>query len=224
MAHGFQRERGATARGYINVSNSDFAPGFRLSRRQYDNYVELLGLRTKKPTIASLTDRIRDTQRQLRDTKAELDRLSKELAAEGRAETRGQMLVARRRQREAEQMEKETTAVLEREDKTAKGLRRYHAALQSYVEEQRNRGNMVTARQAANDPAFKEALKLLKGKPNPRGSERIRQANAEGRKRAVAMLGGNAAFKEVYDRRYGQRVTRVHRSGAGDRIRRRNVG
>ncbi len=82
----------------------------------------------------------------------------------------------------------------------------------------------MSKREAANDPAFREALALLKGKPNPRGLERIRQANAEGRRRAVATLGGSQAFKEVYDRRYGQKVTRVHRSGAGERMRRRNKG
>lgn len=223
MAHGFRRAQG-TARGYVNVDNPDFAPGHRLSRRQYDAYAERLGARTHRPRMADLTGAIQATQATLRQTQADLDRLAAELAAEGRAQTRGAILVARRRQREAQRLEQEITRQLEREDRTAKGLRRYHAALQSYVEEQRARGRDVSPRQAANDPAFKEAVKLLKGRPNPRGSERIRRENAEGRKRAITALGGSAAFKEVYDRRYGQRVTRVRRSGAGERIRRRNVG
>jgi hypothetical protein len=223
VAHGFRREKGA-ARGYVNETNPDFSPGHRLSRRQYDAYADRLGARTHRPRMADLTVSLTATQQTLRDTQAELDRLARELAASGRAQTRGQMLVARRRQREAMQSARETEALLTREDRTVKGLRRYHAALQSYVEEQRSRGRDVSARQAAKDPAFREAIALLKGKPNPRGSVRIRQANAEGRKRAIQALGGSAAFKEVYDRRYGQRVTRIHRSGAGDRIRRRNVG
>lgn len=224
MAHGFERERGKTARGYVNVSNSNFAPGYRLSRRQYDKFTEALGARSHRPKISDLTTQIADTQRVLRNTQAELDRLATELERGDAARVRGEMLRARRQQREARQVEAETTKILEREDRTAKGLRRYHAALQSYVEEQNARGRRVSAREASKDPAFQEAVRLLKGRRNPRGLERIRQENAEGRRRAVQTLGGSAAFKEVYDRRYGQRVTRVHRSGAGDRIRRRNVG
>lgn len=48
MAHGFKREKG-TGRGYINVDNPLFAPGMRLSRRQYDKFVGALGARTREP-------------------------------------------------------------------------------------------------------------------------------------------------------------------------------
>lgn len=223
MAHGFRREKG-TGRGYVNVDNPNFTPGYRLSRRAYDKLQDSLGARGRRSSVSDLSARVADTQRTLRATQMELDRLAAELERGDAARVRGQMLTARRQQREAQKIEKATMAELEREDRTAKGLRRYHAALQSYVEEQQSRGRRVTAREAAKDPAFKEAVKLLKGKPNPRGLQRIKEENSEGRKRAMATLGGSAAFKEVYDRRYGQRVTRVHRSGAGDRIRRRNVG
>lgn len=223
MAHGFKREPG-TGRGYVNVDNPNFATGYRLSRRAYDVYADSLGARTKRPRISDLSERMVATQNTLRATQRELDRLAAELSSTQSAQTRGQMLATRRQQREATRQQAEITKLLEREDKTAKGLRRYHAALQSYVEEQNARGRKISARQAAQDPAFRNAVKLLKGKPNPFGSERIRQANAESRKRAIQVLGGSAAFKEVYDRRYGQRVTRIHRSGAGDRIRRRNKG
>lgn len=218
MAHGFRREPG-TGRGYINVDNPNFAPGVRLSRRAYDKMAESIGARSHRPRLSDLRVRMVDTQTTLRATQTEIARLAGELVQSPSPEARGRLLAARRRQRQAQQQEAETARLLEREDRTAKGLRRYHAALQSYLEEQRARGRRLSAKEAANDPAFKEALRLLKGKPNPRGSERIRQENAEGRKRAVATLGGSAAFKEVYDRRYGQRVTRVHRSGAGSRRR-----
>ena len=216
MAFGFQRERGATARGYVNVSNENFPVGFRLSRRQYDKFVEHQGARKRRPRIFDLTDALAQTQRQLRDVEKELAELRRRLSLESRAELRAQGRVGVTRQREMKRQERETIRILEREDRTAKGQRRYHAALTAYREDQRARGRVLTYRQAQNDPAFLEALRLIKQKPTP--------ANELARRRAFQTLGGGSAFKEVYERRYGQRVTRVHRSGAGDRMRRANKG
>lgn len=205
-----------TARGYVNVSNENFPVGFRLSRRQYDKFIEHQGAREGRPRISDLTDTLAETQRQLRDVERELVELRRRLTLESRAELRAQGRAGVARQREMKRLERETTRILEREDRTAKGQRRYHAALTTYREDQMARGRVLTYRQAQRDPAFLNALKLIKEKPT--------KANEFARRRAFQTLGGSAAFKEVYDRRYGQRVTRVRHSGAGERMRRTNKG
>jgi hypothetical protein len=148
VAHGFAREKGA-ARGYVNVDNPLFAPGQRLSRRQYDAMVAAQGAR--RPLAAM----------------------------------------------------PEPEAQLRRERQGA-GQRRYNLMLDLYVRQQREAGRVVNKRQAAADPAFKQAVKLSKGTPNPRHNPNIRDRNMRDRRRGFAVVGGADKFREEYEAQYGR--------------------
>ena len=221
MAHGFERERGA-ARGYVNRSNPNFITGLRLSRRQYDAYVTSVGARNVKASQAELRGRIRDAQRELRSLQRDLDVLQRAeadaLSGGRRAQTEAAQLIARQREREAS---RELVGL----DRSGKGTRRYHALLDAYIEDQKRKGIALSRKQAAASPDFQEALRLVKGKPNPSGNELIAEQNKFSRARGFAIVGGEEEFAERYRSRYGQGFRVVRRAfGFGQRMRRRNVG
>jgi hypothetical protein len=222
MAHGFERERGSR-RGYVNRSNPNFITGLRLSRREYDTFTMSLGARNVKASQAELRTRIRAAQGELRSLQRELDALERvaspdALAGGRKAQTEAARLIARQREQEA-------SRDLLGLDRSGKGTRRYHALLDAYIEDQKRRGNPMSRKQAAASPEFQEALKLVRGKPNPTGNERIAQQNKFARARGFAKVGGEDEFAERYRSRYGRGFQVVRRYGTrGNRIRRRNVG
>ena len=216
MAFGFKRLPG-TAANYVNIDNPDFASGLVLSKRQFRNYKELRGLAAKKPAAGDLRQRIVQTQARLRETQKELDRLERETRREFTASGKMEKRAAQRTIREQLRANEAQKAELDKLNRSGAGARRYHAALTSYVLEQQARGNPISRKEAAKAPEFREAVRLLKGKPNPRGSERIANENRENRRRALRVLGSRHNFQDVYDLRYGMRPTRVHRSGAASR-------
>lgn len=215
MAFGFDRERGATARGYVNVSNPDLPIGTRLSRRQYDKYVETIGKREHLPGLHAAAIAIRDAERHL-------DATRRALAARG-AELDARERDILRREAELAKAERDARAsVFNRVRSTSAGQRRFNTAIDQFVEKRRSEGQRITRRSASKDPEFKRLLAELKGRPNPKGDPVIGAANKARRQAAVDVLGGWREFEEQYRRRY---PLRVRRSGnAGQSIRRRNRG
>lgn len=222
MAFGFDRERGS-GRGYVNTSNKDFGTGARLSRRQYDKYVERLGARRPREAKAELSRKIReasqdirDAERQLRAIEHRLPHLRDNLTSGREAQAQAALILAEQRRDIA-------ASELLGSERSAKGTRRYHAALDAYIDQQKREGVVVSRREAAKSPAFVEIEKLLKGKPNPRGLESISESNKALRDRAFDRLGGVEQFRDSYGKRYGYRVVRP-RMSTGQRIRRTNKG
>ena len=185
MAFGFTRQPGPS-RNYVNESNPDFAIGMKLSRRQYDAYIEKLGKRTHLPGAEA----IRETERLLEQVRAnlvlrenELDRREAELAL-----------------REAElQLEQQ----LFRRGRQNAGQRRYNAMLDAYVANERRKGRTVTKRDARSEPRFKQIMSDIKGTPNKRKNPNVAAANKIRRRAALEAVGGQAAFREYYDGLYG---------------------
>jgi hypothetical protein len=205
MAFGFRREAG-TGRGYVNVDNPLFAPGQRLSRRQYDKYVEQIGARTHLPGAAA----IRDAERRLEALREALAERSEALDARERELAERELALAER-EREGVQ-----TGAYRRERQGA-GQRRYNLALDLYVRAQREAGRTIDKRQARSEPAFKAALADIKGQRNPKNNPNIRDRNLFLRKRGFRALGGADQFKEEYEARYGNvrrpAARRANRSG-----------
>lgn len=185
MAFGFRREAGK-GRGYVNEGNADFAPGQRLSRRQYDNYIEGIGKRQHLPG----TEAIRATERQLEQLRENLRQREQNL------NTREASLKLREQELELEKL-------LFRTGRTSAGQRRYNAVLDAYVTEQRRQGRKVTKIEARKSDAFKSILNDIKGRPNKRHNPNIAADNKQRRLRALERIGGGAAFREYYERMYG---------------------
>lgn len=206
MAFGFAREKGG-ARGYVNESNPEFAPGQRLSRRQYDKFTEKLGVRQH----GSGVDAIAETERQLEALRASLAQRASALD-----------------QREASLELRERELALEKElfrkGRQSAGQRRYNAALDAYVSEKRRQGQTINKIQARRDPEFNAIMRDLKGRANPRGSPNIRDANKEKRLRALDALGGGANFREYYSKLYGSMVRGTTGSQVAVRARNRARG
>lgn len=212
MAFGFSRAAG-TSRGYVaDGSNPVFAAGQRLSRRQYDKYVEQIGQRSHLPGAEAIraTERNLEALREaLTARQTALDSQAAELAARELAVAEREAQAARR-------------GGFLRERQGA-GQRRYNLALELYVTREREAGRPVTKRDAAKRAEFKAALADIKGRPNPSRNPNIAADNVAKRRRGFAVLGGADRFKEQYERQYG-RVARGRRPGRGNSIRRRNKG
>jgi hypothetical protein len=186
MAFGFTRQAG-TGRGYVNVSNPDYAIGDRLARRQYDKYIERLGKRTHLPGAEA----IRETERLLEQLRVRLDARESELDA---------------REAAVELAERELALeqALFRKGRQNAGQRRYNALLEAYVSEQRRRGNRsVNKLTAKSSPAFKQLVADVKGRANKRNNPIIRDANRFTRMKALDQLGGSNVFREYYEKLYG---------------------
>ena len=213
MAFGFNREKGS-ARGYVNVDNPAFAPGQRLSRRQYDAFVAALGERRSLPPAAQAQATVADIEGRLAGLRAAMDRARTTRTRQRRAAE----VAAVEAQAEAAR-----EAVYRRERQGA-GQRRYNLMLDLYVTEQRNRGRVLTKREAAREGAFREAVDLAKGRKT-RIDKRTGQRNPndvarniEDRRRGFALVGGADKFREEYERKYG-RPARPRRPGRGRRKR-----
>lgn len=192
MAFGFTRAPGAS-RGYVNQDNPLFAPGQRLSRRQYDKYIEQIGARTHLPGAQAM----RDAERRLEALREALAEQSAALDEREREVTERELAIAER--------EKEAIgAGVHRRARQGAGQRRYNLVLDLYTRAQREGGRTLTKRQAAREPAFRTALADIKGKPNPRNNANTRAKNLEGRRRGFAAIGGQDEFKEQYEARYGR--------------------
>jgi len=193
---GFKREAG-TGRGYVNESNPDYEIGTRLSRRQYDKFIEKQGARQKLPGA----DQIRETERQLEQLRDAL----------ARRETALDLRETELKLREQElQLEKD----LFRKGRQSAGQRRYNTMLDAFVTNERRKGKTVNKRDARNDPVFKQAMEDIKGKPNKRKNPNIAAENVERRRRALAVVGGGDVFREYYERTYGQ----IARGTIGSRV------
>lgn len=186
MAFGFTRQRG-TGRGYVNDSNPDFATGQRLSRRQYDKYVETLGKRSHGADI------IRETERQLETLRDQLSRRSADLDRQADA-----LRLA--------ELELEYERASFRMERTSAGQRRYNSALSSYVKTQRARGRRITKREAAQSPEFKSIMTDLRGQTNRSRNPNIADANRFRRRKALDRLGGDQAFRDEYELLHGGRI------------------
>ncbi len=205
MAFGFTRQSG-TSRGYVNQTNPDFAYGQRLSRRQYDAYLERLGERTHLPGIEIL-----------RETERKLEALRDNLAARSAALDEREAEIRRREIAMAEQEAEKTRAGYHRKTRQRAGQNVFNAALDRYVRLQRERGNAVTKRAAKSSPEFKAisaALKPIKSK-NPN----VRAREVQRRRRVLAPLGTAAEFWEEYRRDQGFATQAAYQRARG-RIRR----
>jgi hypothetical protein len=191
VAFGFDRERGS-ARGYVNVSNPAFAPGQRLSRRQYDAFVGALGARQTLPPATAA----QDIERRLEGLR------QRQAAAEGRSRRTQQRVAAEIRAAEA-QAEVAREAQFRRERQGA-GQRRYNLMLDLYVRRQREAGRVLTKNQARSEAAFKDAVRLAKGTPNPTHNPNIVARNMRDRRRGFAAVGGADRFREEYEAQYGR--------------------
>lgn len=205
MAFGFRREPGS-GRGYVNVDNPLFGIGQRLSRRQYDKYVEQIGARSHLPGAAA----IRDAERRIETLRAALEASAEALDAREREITARELALAQMERERAE------TGVSRRERQGA-GQRRYNLALDLYVRQQRAAGRHINKRDARSEPAFKSALADIKGQKNATNNPNIRDRNLFLRRRGFAALGGAQEFKEQYEARYGKPV---RPSSRGARMRR----
>lgn len=204
MAFGFTREPG-TRRNYINAET-----GERLSRKQYDAFVTRLGKR--QPGLA--TSAIRDTERQLEALRTALNRREAEVAAREELVGERERILALEKQ-------------LFRAGRQSSGQRRYNAALEAYLRSQRSRGRRMNKLQARSEPAFKQALSDLKGRPNKKHDPRIADENRYRRQKAMAALGGDTFFRDQYESLYGgragghgNRIVRLSPRGRSDRGRR----
>lgn len=209
MAFGFDRERGVTARGYINVSNPVFAPGQRLSRRQYDKYVEQLGQRSHAPGAAAI-----------RDAERRLEALRDALAARGAAlDAQARDLAAR----EIALVERERVSgarAVYQSERSATGLRRYRVLVEMYQDKQRAAGVRMNKRQVAASSEFQAIARTIR-ETDKAQSVRARQRDPNAadramfrRKQAFDALGGAGKFQEDYVERYG-RVTATRRRSTG---------
>lgn len=182
---GFKREAG-TRRNYINESNPDFAVGQRLSRKQYDKYIERRGARTHLPGA----EQLRETERLLEQMRANLALRANELD-----------------QREASLQLREAELKLEQElfrkGRQNAGQRRFNAMLDAYVSNERRKGRTVSKLKARSEPAFKQVMEDIKGKPNKRRNPNVAAENAIRRRRALDAVGGGATFREFYTGLYG---------------------
>jgi aminopeptidase N len=196
MAFGFRRASG-TSRGYVNETSPDFAPGQRLSRRQYDKYVESLGKRSRMPGV----DAIRDAERNLERISAQLRELE---AREADLSERERRLAERERLLSEREAEARRSKLANQRSRQSAGQRRYNTLLEAYVSEQRRRGNRsITKRQAAQSSEFKQIVKDVKGKPNPKNNPNIRDQNRFARMKALDKVGGSNVFREFYDQMFG---------------------
>jgi hypothetical protein len=181
VAFGFRRETG-TARGYINAETGD-----RISRRQYDKFVEKLGKRTHQPGVEA----IRDTERlleKLRDdlTKREFDVSAREAAVSLR------------------EQELELEKLLYRRGRTSAGQRRYNTVLEAYVNEKRRQGIKISKIDARKSKDFKSIMTDIKGRANKADNRNIKDENRINRMKALDKLGGSNVFRELYEKMYGQ--------------------
>ncbi len=178
MAFGFKRERGA-ARGYVNVSNLDFAPGFRLSRRQYDKYAEAIGGRWHAP---------RDNAGFLRETNSRLRAIEAELATV-QAQAAGEVPTAPLRE---EQARLRISLKRQRQVERARGgthMRRYLRDL--WREKEAREGRRVSARDAERSAEFKQMWADWKGERNPRRDKNISTRNQARRDKVARDLAGS---------------------------------
>lgn len=187
MAFGFHRQAGS-GRGYVNDANPDFAIGQRLSRRQYDKYIERIGKRTHLPGAEA----IRETERLLEQLRANLAQRAADLDAQAAGlDLREEQLALREQELAFEQQ-------LFRKGRQSAGQRRYNALLNAYVGEQRRRGVKINKRQAAASAEFKQIVKDVKGRPNKKNNPNIRDQNRFNRMKALDKIGGSNAFREYY--------------------------
>lgn len=209
MAFGFDRERGLTARGYVNVSNPVFAPGQRLSRRQYDKYVEQLGQRSHAPGVGA----IRDAERRLEALRETLDQRGAALDAQERELAAREIALAERERAAG------ARAGFHKE-RTNAGLRRYRVLVEMYQDKQRAAGIRMNKTQVAASPEFKALARTIRETDRAQSNKaKRRDPNAaaremERRKRAFDTLGGADKFREDYVERYG-RVKQTPRRGTG---------
>lgn len=184
MAFGYKRGPGAT-RYYVNELT-----GERISRRQYDKYVRALGKNQPVALAIAETERMLDA---LRLRLAEVSARENEVA-----------------RREAELAAREAELALEkqlfRKSRTDKGQRRYNAALDAYVAEQRRLGKRISKIDARKSAEFKSLMKDLKGKKNPKQNPKIADENRFNRMKALDRLGGSQVFREYYEKLYGAPV------------------
>jgi len=172
-----------TARNYINRSNPDYEIGQVISRRQFTRYTDRL------VEDASEAEESGEGLASIAETDAMLADLADSLARR------------ERQSGEAFQL------------RQGSGQRRYNAALEAYVSNQRARGRRINKRQAAASPEFKQIMADLK--PSKRLSRDERRV---ARSKALDQLGGDQFFRNQYQSLYGGRAgghgrTRVRRRG-----------
>ena len=182
MAFGFIRLPG-TSRRFQNIES-----GETISYRQYNKHLDRLGARA--PALKTSIEAIRATEDELARIRASLASREAELQA-----------------REALVAERERALELERElfraGRQSAGQRRYNAALESYVRSARLRGRRINKREARSEPAFRQAMKNLKGRPNPKRNPTIADENRFRRRKALDTLGGDVFFRDQYESLYG---------------------
>lgn len=212
MAFGFTREPG-TAAGYINVDNPVFAPGQRLSRRQYRKYLEQIGGRAPGGGVAAIhaaEQRLEALREALNARQSDLDVLARELAA-----------------REIALAERERSVAVRgvfHTERTRAGLRRHRVLVEMYQDKQRAAGVRLNKRQVAASPEFKQIARTIRETDRAQTTKaRERDPNAADRalfrrKQAFDALGGADRFREDYVERYGKvKTTPPKRSGFGAR-------
>ena len=184
---GFVREPGK-ARGYVaDGSNPDYTAGTRLSRRQFDKYVERLGRRTHLPGVQA----IRETDRLMERIRRDLER---EQVEETEAFEEQAALLQRRREIEASSP---------RLARVGAGTRRYKAAISAWRKQQAAMGHPVSYRQAQQSPEFKRVLADLIGAPNKSGNPARAAEIRRKRSAAIDALGGSEFFRREYTARNG---------------------
>lgn len=188
MAFGFRRQQGA-ARGYVNVDNPLFAPGQRLSRRQYDKYVEQIGARSFLPGEQAL----RDAERRLTALRDALAQRSEALDARERELAERELALA---QRERERVETGVQSATRRKGSIRYGLDRYRGALDLYQRRARDAGRVINKRQAASEPAFKAIWSDIKGNKNPSANPNVAERNRARRMAGYNALGGLAEWQD----------------------------
>jgi hypothetical protein len=191
VAFGFARLPGGSRR-YVNVSNvdSDVPIGETISRRHYDNIIERLGRRSHQPGVEA----IRESERALERLREALAARAADLRGSAEAEASAAFLAAR---------ESEFERVSARHAAQSAGQRRFNAALETYVAEQRRQGKRISKVEARKSAEFKLIMADLKGRANPLGSAAIADENRFRRQKALDRLGGSQPFREEYRRMYG---------------------
>lgn len=206
MAFGYTRQPG-TRRRFLNTET-----GEEISYRQYNKVLDRLGER--QPALKSSVEALRAAER-------ELERIRQSLSArEAQLEARETLLAERERELALERQ-------LFRAGRQNAGQRRYNAALEAYVRAQRSRGRRLNKTEARKEAAFKQAVRDLKGRANPRRNPNIADANRFARQKAMASLGGDVFFRDQYESLYGgragghgMRVVRMSARGRSDSGRR----
>jgi hypothetical protein len=188
MAFGFRREQGV-ARGYVNVDNPLFAPGQRLSRRQYDKYVEQIGARSFLPGEQAL----RDAERRLTALRDALAQRSEALDTRERELAERELALA---QRERERVETGVQSAVRRKGSIRYGLDRYRGALDLYQRRARDAGRVINKRQAAAEPEFKAIWSDIKGQKNPSRNPNVTKRNQSRRMTGYNALGGLAEWQD----------------------------